>query len=137
MMLFAVAVGVNAGSVALQQRTQLFTRRFGARAWHVHLGLVMAAWAAFVLTLIDHGVHVRWTLPHALHPAGVAVLAVSAALCRSGVGDQQCRLLRTGGGIVPAPEHHRGEGGEWAFPCEGSLSSVNRPRRQTRDAHGL
>jgi protein-S-isoprenylcysteine O-methyltransferase Ste14 len=80
MMLFAVAVGVNAGSVALQQRTQLFTRRFGARAWHVHLGLVTAAWAAFVLTLIDHGVHVRWTLPHALHPAGVAVLAVSAAL---------------------------------------------------------
>ena len=80
MTLFAVAVAINTGSVALQQRTQYLSRRFGTRAWHVHLGLVTAAWAAFLLTLIDHGVHVRWTLPHALRPAGLAVLAVSAAL---------------------------------------------------------
>ncbi|MBW3591817.1 MAG: phosphatidylethanolamine N-methyltransferase family protein [Actinobacteria bacterium] len=80
MVAFALAAGVNTGSVALQSRTGVMTRRFGARAWYVHLGLTLPAWGAFIFLLVDLGHHVRWPLPAELMGAGVALLLVGIGL---------------------------------------------------------
>ncbi|MEX2586717.1 MAG: methyltransferase [Actinomycetota bacterium] len=77
---FVLAAGINTASVAVQSRTGVLTRWFGARAWYVHLGITLPAWGAFLFLLVDLGRHVRWPLPEELVGAGVFLLCASAAL---------------------------------------------------------
>jgi len=77
---FALAAGVNTASVALQQRDQFLTRRFGRRGWYVHLAVVLPPWAVFLALVPRLGGQVRWPLPRAVQVAGPPVLGVAASL---------------------------------------------------------
>ena len=85
---FALAAGVNTGSVAFQQRTSWFTRRFGSRGWYVHLAVIAPGWLLFLVLQAQLGRHNAWPLPHWLWPAGAAVVLVGLAL----VVDASARL---------------------------------------------
>jgi Phospholipid methyltransferase len=78
--LFAIAAGVNTGSVALQRRGQHLTRCFGKAAWHMHLALIIPPWALFLFRLakLDRGS--RWRLPAQTRPLGAPVLAAAGLL---------------------------------------------------------
>lgn len=76
--IFAVAAGINTGSVVLQRRNGFLTRRFGARGWYLHLALITPGWVVFLILLARIGNHVRWPLPSALRPVGVVLLLMSS-----------------------------------------------------------
>jgi len=78
--LFALAAGVNTGSVALQQRTGWMTKRFGGGAWWVHLAVVTPGWALFLFFETQLGRHLVWPLPAVLAPLGWGLLVVAAVL---------------------------------------------------------
>ena len=78
--LFAIAAGVNTGSVALQQRGQHLTRRFGRAAWPVHLALITPPWALFLLSVAKLNRRARWPLPAMMRSLGVPVLAAAGLL---------------------------------------------------------
>jgi protein-S-isoprenylcysteine O-methyltransferase Ste14 len=77
---FAAAAGVNTGNVAIEQRTSFFTRRFGPRAWYVHLALVLPVWGGFLLQLRRVGRSVHWPLPRAAQPLGTLLLLAAGGL---------------------------------------------------------
>ena len=85
---FALAAGVNTGSVALQQRTSWFTRRFGSRGWYVHLAIIAPGWLLFLTLQAQLGRETHWPLPLWLRPAGAAVVLAGLAL----VADASARL---------------------------------------------
>lgn len=78
--LFAIAAGVNTGSVALQQRGQHLTRHFGQAAWPAHLALITPPWALFLLSLSKLDRRARWPLPERMRFLGVPVLAAAVLL---------------------------------------------------------
>lgn len=77
---FAAATALNTGSVALQQRHAVLTRRFGERGWYVHLALVLPAWGVFLSHLRGLNARVRWPLPPLVRPLGLPVLGTAVAL---------------------------------------------------------
>ena len=77
---FALAVAVNTGSVAAQQRGAHLTRRFGRCVWEAHLALIAPAWLAFLALLPRAGRGVCWRLPTWARPVGWAMLAAATAL---------------------------------------------------------
>src|SRR5262245_27855131 len=77
---FALAAGTNTLSVELEARRGHLTRRFGRRAWYVHLALVTPPWVGFLALLPGLGRHVRWPLPRRLRPLGAAFLAIAVLL---------------------------------------------------------
>lgn len=77
---FALAAGINTGSVALQLRTGLLTRRYGSKAWYVHLAAVTPAWLLFLYLLSNIGRHRGWALPEQLRPAGIFILVIASGL---------------------------------------------------------
>lgn len=77
---FALAAGINTASVALQQKTSIFTRRFGPSAWYVHLAVITPGWLAFLFLVAGVSRHFRWALPDLLRPAGVALVLAAVAL---------------------------------------------------------
>lgn len=78
--LFAIAAGVNTGTVALQQRGQHLTRCFGQAAWRVHLALITPPWALFLFSLVKLDRRSRWRLPAQMRPLGTPVLAAAGLL---------------------------------------------------------
>lgn len=77
---FALAAGINTGSVALQLRTGLLTRRHGGKAWYLHLAIVTPGWLLFLYLVSDLGRYRGWALPQQLRPAGILILALSSVL---------------------------------------------------------
>ncbi len=80
MAVFALAAGINTGSVALQLRTGFLTRRYGNKAWYLHLAIVAPGWLVFLYLVSDLGRHRGWPLPQQLRPAGILILGLSCAL---------------------------------------------------------
>lgn len=78
--MFALAAGVNSASVAWQQRTRVFTRRFGRRGWYVHLALIIPPWLGFFLALPGLSRAVRWSLPQRLRPLGWPILGAALTI---------------------------------------------------------
>lgn len=77
----ALAAFVNTGSVALEQRTQFLSRRFGRwRGWRIHLAVVLPPWAAFLALVPGLGSRVRWPLPRAVRWAGLPILGAAVTL---------------------------------------------------------
>lgn len=77
---FALAAGINTASVALQLRTGLLTRRYGKKAWYVHLAIVTPGWLLFLYLVSSLGRYRGWALPQQLRPAGILILALGSAL---------------------------------------------------------
>jgi hypothetical protein len=77
--LFAIAAGVNTGSVALYQRGQHLTRRLGQAAWPLHLALITLPWALFLFSLAKLDKGSRWRLPAQTRAQGAPVLAAGSS----------------------------------------------------------
>jgi protein-S-isoprenylcysteine O-methyltransferase Ste14 len=75
-----MAAGVNTLSVAWQQEREWLTRRFGSRAWYVHLAIITPIWGLFLLLQGRLGSQVHWPLAPELKPAGVALGTLGVAL---------------------------------------------------------
>ncbi|HEX6511146.1 MAG TPA: methyltransferase [Chloroflexota bacterium] len=63
MAMFALAAGVNTGSVLAEQRWGLLSRAFGGRAWKAHLAAITPLWALAVMRLWRLEPSGRWPLP--------------------------------------------------------------------------
>jgi len=94
----ATAAGINTASVALEQKGALLTRRFGSKAWCVHLAAITPAWAWFLLLLRGLGKRTVCPLPKKLRPFGVPLLMLATVTWLSAF--LQLGLVRTLNGGV-------------------------------------
>lgn len=78
--LFALAAGINTGSVALEQQRQWLTKPFGSRAWAVHMVLITPGWLAFLAFDAQLNYQFQWPLPTVLRPLGAVLVAAALIL---------------------------------------------------------
>lgn len=72
-LLFIIAVVINAVTIYLQRKSRIYTRLFGKYDWFVHVTLLSVVWGLFVTGLILTEPP-TWKLPAALRPFGVLSL---------------------------------------------------------------
>lgn len=58
----------------------VIARRFGAKAWYVHLGFALPARGAFIAMVADLGRSVRWPLPGEFVDAVLGLVLISVGL---------------------------------------------------------
>ena len=77
---FALAAGMNTGSVFVEQRWRVLSRVFGGRAWEAHLALITPVWVAAVVQLCRLDPGSAWPLPRRLRGVGVTASPIALAL---------------------------------------------------------